>query len=396
MGKIISYEENEAHIINICKKIRKFAKLDRMTLDISEHQDSRNTHLFRFLDYCGVDKEKFVKSYLSNLQPYMLSRNTEQEKADNTICVLDNIYRISLYVKLNTQQGNEMIVSFHEDHKRGISKDNSRFIKKGSEKVKIIADSITGGITDTNIKTFDILVPRGVINIPISLTGELQTDNTFLVNRNAIDNAILSVCNQYIQDLYTSNLELPLLDEVELFSALQQISFTSYGNSVFSNISVLIDNMSVQNSPLHKASASFALETYVSHLILTSEQKSELIELIRDKYTVACQKDISAVTDMIIDIIDNLDTDMVILDSQIEPSKIEDKEPKNDDDNSHKPQGPSAGVSSNTEKIINAFSELAKDVKGNVKKIISEEKTRVQHSFEHISRQIKHSFGLSR
>ena len=83
--------ENEAHIINICKKIRKLAKLDRMTLDISEHQDSRNTHLFRLLDYCGVDKEKFVKSYLSNLQPYMLSRNTEQEKADNTICVLDNI-----------------------------------------------------------------------------------------------------------------------------------------------------------------------------------------------------------------------------------------------------------------------------------------------------------------
>lgn len=390
MGKIISYEENEAHIINICKKIRKLAKLDRMTLDISEHQDSRNTHLFRFLDYCGVDKEKFVKSYLSNLQPYMLSRNTEQEKADNTICVLVNIYSISLYVKLNTQQGNEMIVSFHEDHKRGISKDNK------SEKVKIIADSITGGITDTNIKTFDILVPRGVINIPISLTGELQADNTFLVNRNAIDNAILDVCNQYIQDLYTSNLELPVLDEVEIFSALQQIPFASYGNSVFSNISVLIDNMSVQNSPLHKASASFALVTYASHLMLTSEQKSELIELIRDKYTVACQKDISAVTDMIIDIIDNLDTDMVILDSQIEPSKIEDKEPKNDDDNSHKPQGPSAGVSSNTEKIINAFSELAKDVKGNVKKIISEEKTRVQHSFEHISRQIKHSFGLSR
>ena len=145
MAKIVSYDENEAHIINICKKIRKLAKLDRMTLDISEHKDSRNTHLFRFLDYCGVDKEKFVKSYLSNLQPYMLSRNTEQEKADNTIYVLDNIYSISLYIKLNSQQGNEMIVSFHEDHKRGILKDNSRFIKKESEKVKIIADSITGG-----------------------------------------------------------------------------------------------------------------------------------------------------------------------------------------------------------------------------------------------------------
>ena len=318
----MTYDENEAHIINVCKKIRKLAKLDRMTLDISEHQDSRNTHLFRFLDYCGVDKETFVKSYLSNLQPYMLSRNTEQEETSDTICVLDNIYRISLYIKLNTQQGNEMIVFFHEDHKRGMSKDNSRLIKRTSEKVKIIADSITGGITNTNIKTFDILIPRGIINIPISLTGELQKDGTFLVSRNAIDNAILNVCNQYIQDLYASNLDFPSLNNVELFSALQQMSFTSHGNSVFSNISVLIDNMSAQNSQLHRASASFALETYVSHLMLTSEQKTELIELINDKYTVTCQKDISAVTNMLIDIINDLDADMVILDCQIETKKM--------------------------------------------------------------------------
>ena len=72
------------------------------------------------------------------------------------------------------------------------------------------------------------------------------------------------------------------------------------------------------------------------------------------------------------------------------------KEISRDDEHTNKPQGPSAGISSNTEKIINAFSELAKDAKGNVKKIVSEEKARVQYSFEHIVKQIEHGFGLSR
>jgi len=322
-------EDNEANIINVCKKIRQLAQLDRISLDISEHQDARNTHLFKYLDYCGVDKETFVKNYLSNLQPYMLSRNTEQKKSNNTICVLDNIYRISLYIKLDTTFGNKIIVSFHEDHKRGVARDNSRLHIKQPEKVKIIADSLTGGITDTNTKTFNVLIPRGVISVPVSLVGELQDDGTIEVQRSAIDNAILDICNQYIQDLYASDMDFPSLNEVELFSALQQIPFTSYGNSVFSNISVLIDNMAVQGNPLYKKTASFALETYASHLILTSEQKKELIELIHDKYEVSCQKNISVVTNMLIDIIKNLNNEPFIIQEKDGDKKIKDWEQLN-------------------------------------------------------------------
>ena len=305
MANIVTYEEDEKHIVKLCKRIRHLANLDRITLDVSEHRDDKNKHLFKYLDYCGVSKEDFVKSYLANLQPYMLSEFKGQERSSNTICVLDNIYRVSLYIKLDTSFGNEMVISFHENHKRGVAKDNSRFIKNEPNKVKIIADSITGGVTDTNTKTFDILIPRGIINVPVSLVGDLQEDGTFLVNKSAIDNAILDVCNKYIQDLYASDLELSALDEVEIFSALQQISFTSYGNTVFSNISLLVDNMSAQNSPLHKRSAAFALETYAEHLSLTSEQKEELIELITDKYRVSYQKDIDNVITMLIDMIDN-------------------------------------------------------------------------------------------
>ncbi len=172
-------------IIQLCKRIRQISRLDRIKIETSEHQDGGNTHLFEYLDYCGVNKEDFVKSYLSNLQPYMLSELKEQGKAAGTICVCDDIYRVSLYIELDTTPGKEMIVSFHEDHKGRIA----------SEKTRIIADAVTGGITDTNTKTLDILIPRGVINVPVSLVGELQEDGTFLVSKSAIDNAVLSACD---------------------------------------------------------------------------------------------------------------------------------------------------------------------------------------------------------
>ena len=40
--------------INICEKIRKMAKLDRIRLDDSEHRSGLNRHLFDYLDYCGT------------------------------------------------------------------------------------------------------------------------------------------------------------------------------------------------------------------------------------------------------------------------------------------------------------------------------------------------------
>ena len=325
MQKIITDQVNEAHIINICRKVRHLAALDRISLDTSEHCDVRNTHLFKYLDYCGMDKKTFVKNYLSNLQPYMLFRNPEQEKRDSMICVLDNIYKVSLHIKPDASFENEMIVSFHEDHKRGVAKDNN----KQPDKVRIIADSLTGGITDTNIKTFNIFIPRGAINVPVSLVGELQDDGTIMVQRNAIDNAILEVCNQYIRDLYSSDLDFPSLNEVELFSPLQQMSYTSYGNSVFSNISVLIDNMLAQKSPLHKKAASFALEVYTGHLILTNGQKNELISLIKNRYFTSSQKDISVITDMLIDIINNLDTEELIAEERMDDRDKGDPEDNN-------------------------------------------------------------------
>lgn len=56
--------------------------------------------------------ESYAKEYaqdLSNLQPYMIERRKDQEKQESFICVVDNMYRISVYIKADNSFGDEMI-----------------------------------------------------------------------------------------------------------------------------------------------------------------------------------------------------------------------------------------------------------------------------------------------
>lgn len=104
----------------------------------------------------------------------------------------------------------------------------------------------------------------------------------------------VSYCNDYIRDLYTSDLDLNF-DEIEVFSMLQQISFTSYGKDTFSSISLLIDSLCVQKDSISKSAADFALVTFVSNLKLTEEQRSELMELLEQKFRFTSIKGIDMI-----------------------------------------------------------------------------------------------------
>ena len=68
---------------------------------------------------------------------------------------------------------------------------------------------------------------------------------------------------------------------------------------------------------------------------------------------------------------------------------------KNDKHND-KPQDPSSGISPDEQMLIESWSDFGKEANKNIRKIVSEEKSRIQYSFEHIIREIEHSFGLSR
>ena len=291
-----AYELNiDTSMIKACKKIRNIAKLDRLSIDETVHRSGLNKHLFNYIEYLGFKPLDFVKEYLSNLQPFMIERKKDQEKEKSFICVIDNLYKISIYIKVDTKNQEELIISFHEDNIRGIAKDNSALIKivDNENLVPVFADSI-GSINNENGNvSVKVFMQRGVKVLPLSVVGFKYKD-TFIVRKGDLDRQFIDYCNEYIRELYTSNLELDF-NKIEVFSMLQQISFTSYGRDTFSSISLLIDSLTHQTDYNSKSAADFALVTFVSSLNLTDEQKVDLANLLDEKYKVTSIKSIDEI-----------------------------------------------------------------------------------------------------
>lgn len=281
--------------IAICKKIRNIAKLDRIKLDESEHRSGLNKHLFDYIEYCGLNVLQFITQYLRNLQPYMIERRKDQEVKKSYICVLDNLYRISVYIKIDASQFEELVVSFHEDNKRGVAKTNDLIKVDLRKYVPVFADSIVSKMDNKYV--VKVLVQRGLKIFPIDIAATKCKD-VFVVKKSGIDQQLLSYCNDYIKDLYTSNLDLDF-DSIEVFSMLQQISFTSYGNDTFSSISLLIDSFCVQHDQYSKAVADSMLITFVQTLKLTQEQQEELKDLLDKKYMVTSIKGIDLILERV-------------------------------------------------------------------------------------------------
>ena len=268
----------------ICRTLRKLAKLDRLKLDETEHRSGLNKHLFHYIEYCGETVLEYVKNYLSNLQPYMIERRKDQEKKKSYICVIDNMYRISVYIKVDKSFGEEMIVSFHEDNIRGVAKTNALIKNKRNRLVPVFADSYGSIDMQSGNVSVKVLAQRGMKVLPLDIIG-FKCRDMFIVREADINNQFLNYCNEYIRDLYTSNLNLDF-DSIEVFSMLQQISFTSYGRDTFSSVSLLIDSMVSQSDAISRQAADFALITFAQSLQLTDEQKKELVELLNEKYMV--------------------------------------------------------------------------------------------------------------
>jgi transcriptional regulator with XRE-family HTH domain len=262
-------------------KLRKLARLDRIRLDESEHASKQNLHLFRYLDFLGMDKLAFIKMYLSHIQPFMITEMKSQEKFENAICVLDRFYRISVYIKVDATQNEEVIVSFHENHKNGIAKRNP--IMRKNRYVYVFADSIGSYIPTKDSYTINLLITRGVSTFPVNVPAKKYDEDGFLVNETYIQNALVDVANQYLEDLYTADLDF---SGVEQFSSLQQLSFTSYGNDSFSNISLLMDSILVQRDAHSRQVADAALCIYCNSLELLESDKRELLETLQERFSV--------------------------------------------------------------------------------------------------------------
>ena len=265
----------------LCKRLRRLSRLDRIKLDESEHASGLNKHLFKYFDFIGVDKLDYIKKYLEHIQPFMIKEVKTQEKFDNAICVLDEYYRISVYIKLDATKGEEVIVSFHENNKNGVAKRES--LKRTNQEVYVFPESISSHVVGTDKYTINLFITRGATSLPMTVSARKCDDEGFWVRMSDITGNMVEIANSYLQDLYTAELEY---SEIEPFYSLQQISFTSYGTDVFSGISLLIDSLLMQMSPLSKQVADSALCIFCSTIELPEITKKELMDTLRERYKV--------------------------------------------------------------------------------------------------------------
>ncbi len=126
--------------VKVCECLRKLAALDRLKIDESTYRSNLNKHLLNYIEYCGMSVKEYIKQYLTNLQPYMIERNKDGEYNKGIICVLDNLYKVSLYIKADSTFGDEAIISFHESSINGIAKENSVIGNKAERYVPVFAD----------------------------------------------------------------------------------------------------------------------------------------------------------------------------------------------------------------------------------------------------------------
>ncbi len=278
----------------LARRLRKLAKLGRITLDETQHASKLNLHLFKYLDYIGIDKLEYVKKYLASIQPFMISEIKSQEKFENAICILDECYRISLYIKVDATKGEEVVVSFHESNNRGIAR-RSSFINNMSY-VYVFADSIGSHVIGTENYTINLFITRGVATIPINVPASRYDEDGFLVRYVYINNAVIDVANRYLEDLYTSDIDF---SQIEVFSSTQQLSFTSFGNDIFSNISIMIDSLIIQNTLSGKQIADSALCIYCGSLDLLDSDKQELLDTLRERYKVNSVKAIPQILERV-------------------------------------------------------------------------------------------------
>jgi len=265
----------------LCKRLRRLSRLDRITLDESEHAFGLNKHLFKYFDFIGVDKLDYIKKYLEHIQPFMIKEVKTQEKFDNAICVLDEYYRISVYIKLDATKGEEVIVSFHENNKNGVAKREP--LKRTNQEVYVFPESISSHVVGTDKYTINLFITRGATSLPMTVSARKCDEEGFWVRMSDITRNMIETANSYLQDLYTAELDY---SEIEPFYSLQQISFTSYGTDVFSGISLLIDSLLMQMSPLSKQVADSALCIFCSTIELPDITKKELLDTLRERYKV--------------------------------------------------------------------------------------------------------------
>lgn len=171
--------------LETCRIIREQAKLGKIKLDTSVKLSELNKHLVDYIEHFGIDLQGYVRSYLSNVQPYMLTKENNL-----TNCLIDGLYGLSITDGLT--------VRFTErDRTNGVT----AAATVRSTKVPVFADRVLSQVSGTNKFVIRTVFQVGLLALPLELAGYKHND-IFLVDKRMIDTAIMSHCEDYIDVAY--------------------------------------------------------------------------------------------------------------------------------------------------------------------------------------------------
>ena len=286
----------ELGMVEVCHKVRKLAILDRLIVD-KPACDGKIGRLNDYIVYCGMSMEVYIRQFLSNLQPYMI----EEQNDDGISCVLDKAYKVSVRTESDATFGERAVVGFAEDNINDTADKTELAIYGNDRIVPVFADSIVGIDKQNGNTVVRVFAQKGMMALPLSVVG-IECENFFIVREGDMETQLREYCEQYIRDLYTSNVDLDY-DSVSVADVLKQIPFTSYGRDTFAALSLLMEAVARQQHPISRKAADYALVTFAGNLRLSGKQRQDLIEIIKRKYPEHADGDMDLIVDRAINAI---------------------------------------------------------------------------------------------
>ena len=262
----------DVNSVALCRKFRKFATANNIEL-VKEGNNRENKYAFELFSYINseldtyndinntsVTIDEFVKNYIANLQPSMISRKNLNYNNDTYLAVIDKLYKNPLYIKIKDDK-EHLIVSFHEDLNKGYKKST---IIRGSrddfsyhEFIPVIADDYKEEYPDENKNAYLITVslPIGMEILSFYIhDARMTTEGYFIISSLDLQKEIIKKCqqifdeiNSFVESTDNPNM-LATLETVDVYKAFNNINianrdltFTSFGKTSQSVLSYLID-----------------------------------------------------------------------------------------------------------------------------------------------------------
>lgn len=235
---VIELTEEEKQLVNLWKRIVALSKNPRTTFRFGTHQKSNATGLFKFMDFCGIPKEQFIRSFLYQLQPFMIHLNrASSNKQDRFACIIDSSYRIPLWIEVIYKQFEEAVVSFHEMNWYDSALDSIGY--RSNEQILCVPNSSLESIAAGEVKRFNISVLKGFNSFELSVYGTKVTNTFIRVEREEYERKLLNEVNAQLEDILHEVRRNPV--EFPVFTKEKQISFTSFGEDLAMTVSMLLD-----------------------------------------------------------------------------------------------------------------------------------------------------------